>query len=151
MKNNNLVEKNDRNYGIDLLRIVSMIYVLFLHCIGQGGLLSNTIVNSSQYKLVWFIEICSYVSVNVFALISGYVIYKEEERKFKISNYINLWLQIVFYGFVITILFNIFASSVQINLEAYIKVLFPVTNKLYWYFTAYTGLFFIMPFLIKRN
>lgn len=29
--------KSERNYGIDLLRIISMLYVVVLHSLGQGG------------------------------------------------------------------------------------------------------------------
>ncbi len=49
------VKNKERNYGIDLLRIISMFYILLLHCLGQGGLLEGTSVNSVQYNLVWFI------------------------------------------------------------------------------------------------
>lgn len=32
---------NDRDYGIDLLRILSMILIAILHVLGQGGILSH--------------------------------------------------------------------------------------------------------------
>lgn len=136
----------ERNYGIDLLRIVSMFFVIILHCLGQGGILSGAKINSIQYKCAWFIEICTYCAVNIFALISGYVSYTNTEKKVKCSNYINLWLQIVFYGLTVTMIFDIINPSL-VSKKDYLIVLFPFTNNLYWYFTAYTGLFVIMPFL----
>lgn len=54
--NKNYKIKDERNYGIDLLRVISMIFVLILHCLGHGGILYNTELNSPQYKFVWFIE-----------------------------------------------------------------------------------------------
>lgn len=137
---------NERNYGIDLLRILSMFFVIILHCLGQGGLLWNTDINSIQYKFVWFLEICAYCAVDIFALISGYVSYTDKPKKFKISNYINMWLQIVFFGIFITSIFDFVCPSL-ISKSDYVIVLFPVINNLYWYFTAYTGLFFLMPFI----
>lgn len=140
--------KTERNYGIDLLRIIAMFFVVILHCLGQGGLLYNTDLNSMQYKFVWFIEIFAYCAVDIFALISGYVCYRNKEKKIDFSNYINLWLQVVFYGIFVTVIFNIFIPQI-ISINDYIIVLFPLTNKLYWYFSAYTVLFLIMPLLNK--
>lgn len=138
--------KNARNYGIDLLRIVSMFFVVILHCLGQGGILNSLEINSIQYKFAWFIEICAYCAVNIFALISGYVSYTDKEKEIKYSNYINIWLQIVFYGLIVTILFDIINPTLVSNKD-YLIVLLPFANSLYWYFSAYTGLFAIIPFL----
>ena len=159
--NNNIIKKNlnnktnellslkdERNYGIDLLRIISMFFIVILHCLGQGGILKNTIPNSTQYKFAWLMEIFAYCAVNIFALISGYVSYSNKEKRTKYSNYINIWLQVVFYGLLITGIFN-FIKPELIHIKDYILVLFPVSNGLYWYVTAYTGLFVLMPFLNK--
>lgn len=35
--------KTKRNYGIDLLRFLSMFFVLILHSLGDGGLLKGTV------------------------------------------------------------------------------------------------------------
>lgn len=93
-------------------------------------------------------RICAYCAVNIFALISGYVSYTDKEKKTNYSNYINTWLQVVFYGILVTIIFNII-NPLTFSKGNYIKVLLPVTNDLYWYFTAYTALFAIMPLLNK--
>ena len=141
--------KNDidkRNYGIDLLRILSMLFVVILHSLGRGGLLYNTNVNSLNYKAVWLMEIMSYSAVNIFALISGYVAYSDKEKKTNYANYGLLWLEIVFYGIIVTFIFDIFKIT-DISLRDYLIVLLPVSNNLYWYFTAYTGVFMLMPFI----
>lgn len=142
------VLKDERNYGIDLLRVVSMFFVVILHSLGQGGLLDNSVVDSPQYKFCWFVEICAYSAVNIFALISGYVSYRDKEKRVNYSNYLNIWLQVVFYGIVVTGIFNIINPKI-ISKSDYLITLFPVTNGLYWYLTAYTGLFVVMPFLNK--
>ena len=67
------IEKAQRNYGIDLLRIISMFFVLILHCYGQGGIIYHATQGTIQYKFSWMIEIIAYCAVNIFALISGYV------------------------------------------------------------------------------
>lgn len=138
--------KKERNYGIDLLRIVSMFFIVILHSLGQGGILNNALLNSNQYKISWFMEICAFCAVDIFAIISGYVSYREEDKPVKYSNYINLWLEVVFYGVIITLIFNIINPQ-MISSTSYITAMFPVVNDLYWYFTAYTALFFVMPLL----
>ena len=131
-------QKEERNYGIDLLRIISMFCIVILHCLGQGGILKNAVINSNQYKFAWFMEIFAYCAVDIFALISGYVSYSKEEKRTKYSNYLNIWLQVVFYGLLVTGIFNIIKPEL-IHKRDYLLVLFPVTNGLYWYVSAYTG------------
>lgn len=137
---------DNRNYGIDVLRIISMFYVVMLHCLGHGGIIYNATVNSMQYKTSWLIEIICYCAVNIFALISGYVAYSNSYKKTNFSNYVTLWLEVVFYGILVTIVFDVF-NLTSISIKDYIIALFPVTFGLYWYFTAYTGLFLIIPLI----
>ncbi|MGF0101185.1 acyltransferase family protein [Bariatricus sp. SGI.019] len=135
-----------RNPGIDFLRILAMFYVVVLHTLGQGGILDSVVVGSHQYMVSWFLEIWSYCAVDVFALISGYVGYHEEEKPLKISNYLLLWSQVVFYGVIITLGFNMLHPELVTKFDL-IEMLFPVTNGLYWYLTAYMGLFLFAPIL----
>lgn len=141
-----LSDANKRNIGIDFLRILSMFYVLILHTLGQGGILASAAVGTNQYKVSWFLEVWAFCAVDIFALISGYVGYSENERAVKYSNYISLWFQIVFYGIVVTLVYSFFHPEL-VTKKDLIEMFFPVTNDLYWYFTAYTGLFIFMPFL----
>lgn len=139
-----------RNYGIDFLRLIAMFFVVVLHSLGHGGVLNSVSLNSLNYKFAWFLEIIAFCAVDMFAIISGYVSYSSlsKKRKIKYSNYINLWLQVVFYGLVICFVLNIINPSI-IERKDYITAFFPVMTKSYWYFTAYTGLFIILPFITE--
>ena len=57
----------DRNYGIDSLRIISMIMITMLHIIGHGGILDSEKAFSAKYEIIWFIELLAYCSVNNYA------------------------------------------------------------------------------------
>lgn len=140
--------EDKRNYGISLLRIYAIFCMLILHCLGHGGILETAVLNSTQYKFSWLLEIIAYPAVDLFALISGYVYYKNEKVKNILTNVIKLWIGIVFYGLIITLLFDLF-SKYQIGFNDYLINIFPITNNLYWYFTAYVGLAIIMPILVK--
>ena len=83
--------KKERNYGVDLLRIFSMLMVVTLHVLGKGDLLynKNLEIFSQKYNLLWILEIASFGAVNLYALISGYVSIKS---KHKYTNLVVLCL-----------------------------------------------------------
>ena len=135
-----------RNPGIDLMRIISMLYVIVLHILGQGGVLNSLLPESTSYKVAWFLEIWAFCAVDIFGLISGYVGFRQEDRPVKYSGYIQLWLEVVFYGLVISFIYRLWHPELVTNTD-FIQMCFPVTNQSYWYFTAYTGLVLVMPLL----
>lgn len=136
------IQTQSRNYGVDLLRIVSMFLVCMLHVLGAGGILQNT-TTSTNFQLAWFLETLAFCAVNCYALISGYV---GLNSKHKYSGIVNLWLQVVFYSVLITALFSRLHPEYMTGL-IWQKAFFPVSMGQYWYFTAYFLLFFTMPVL----
>ena len=136
--------RKTRNFGIDLLRIIAMFYVLVLHTLRYGGVLDSFSPGSLKWSILWFIEIWAYCSVNLFGLITGYVGFSETKKR---SNYTNLgvlWGQIVFYGIVVALIYNVIQPS-SVTKADIIEKIFPLTNYHYWYFTAYTGLMIVKP------
>ncbi len=134
---------DNRNYGIDLLRIISMFMVCVLHVLGAGGVLSATEPFRTQYNVSWFLEALSFCAVNCYAIISGYVgVY----AKHKYSGIVNLWLQVFFYSLLITVLFYNWQPGL-VSEEVQLKAVFPVSMGQYWYFTAYFLLYFFAPIL----
>ena len=127
-----------RNYGIDFLRMISMIMIVMLHTLGHGGILRSVSFLSVHYQIAWLLEVIAFGAVNTYAMISGFV---SVDSHFKISNILILWLQVLFYGILINTVF-FFLLPESRNTSGWIQALFPVTRKEYWYFTAYTGGFF---------
>lgn len=140
-----MASKDERNYGIDLLRLVSMLYIVILHIINWGGML-NAAQTAAQANVMWLMDMWAFPAVNIFGMISGYVGYSDREKKHSLSPYIMTWLQVVFYGIAVTLVFQVLRPEL-VDLKDLIRVCFPVSNDLYWYFTAYTGLYFLMPLL----
>ncbi len=141
----NLNEKRERNYGIDLLRLVSMFMIVILHVLGKGGVLNSVEILTFKGELFWSLEILCYGAVNIYAIISGYVGYK---TKHKASNLITLCLHILFFAIIITSVDLVFASinNTPISFKETILNFFPTIRK-YWYFSSYFCLFFFMPIL----
>ena len=133
----------ERNYGLDFLRILSMLMVVTLHVLGQGGLLANAQTLSPAYFGGWFLEIACYGAVNCFAMISGYVMCTSKPR---VSRLAELWLQVLFYTLPITAFF-VFVGSDTFGLSSLITAIFPITRGYYWYMSAYFGMYLFTPFL----
>lgn len=139
-------ENTKRNYGIDLLRIVSMLMVVLVHVLGQGGILANT--RGVNNAVVWLLEIMAFSAVDCYALISGYVGYSENEKPCYYRKFLGLWTQIFTYSFGIT--FVAFLVDVEgVGLKNLFISMFPITFKFYWYACAYVGLFFLIPWINK--
>lgn len=91
-----------RNYGIDFLRMISMIMIVMLHTLGHGGILRSVSFLSLHYQIAWLLEVIAFGAVNTYAMISGFV---SVDSHFKISNILILWLQVLFYGILINTVF----------------------------------------------
>lgn len=132
-----------RNYGIDLLRILSMYMIVILHILGHGGILNNLGILSLKYNLVWLLEIICYCSVNCYALITGYVMV---DKKFNYKKIFYLWMDVLFWGLLITFIMNIIFPNL-IGKKDFFMAVFNVSYDRYWYFCAYFALFFFIPFI----
>ena len=156
---------NLRNYGIDLLRIISMVMVCNLHILRNGGVLYNVVPFSINYNVAWFLEVICYCAVDCYGLISGYCLINNSNSQalldFKYSRIFKLWAQVFFYCLLFTFIFllipslNIFLTEDLKRVDfSYLKTysnmirhIFPILGNCYWYFSAYFGLFFLIPFL----
>ncbi len=140
------MQKNERNYGIDLLRLISMFMVVTIHVIGWGGLRAQIIPLTLKGEILKFIEITCYCAVNCYAIISGYV---GVTSKHKYSSIIYLWIQVLFYSLIAGAIYLIvtITNGAGISFKALISNFFPFIFEKYWYFTAYVLLFFFMPLL----
>ena len=82
--------------------------------------------------------------VNIFAMISGYV---GANARHKFSSFVKVYAMVWFYSVGIWVLYLLCTDSFSSAWGEIVKALFPVVTKAYWYFTAYTVLWFIMPLL----
>ena len=144
---NSTAPKKERNYGIDLLRLISMLMVVILHILGYGGGLSGVENFTLKGELLWGLEILCFGAVNMYAIISGYVGYKTSHRW---SNIIYLCLQTAFFAVIITgvDLALLISQGAELEFRYVFWNLFPTIKGL-WYISAYFCVFFFMPILDK--
>ena len=143
MNTGELSIQKERNLGVDLLRCAAMWMITCLHILNHGGALAAS-RNGGYYLLL---GLNSFVScgVNVYALISGYV---TVEGRFHPARVAGLWLQVFFMNMVIALFGEIIRPH---SMDGFwIRYIFPLTQKCFWYFTAYVGVYAFSP-LINRG
>lgn len=138
--------KNERNYGVDLLRLLSMLFVVILHTLLKSKLLVAKGESGGLHSAAWLLEVFCYGAVDIFALISGYVGYREKEKPLKVRRLLSLWIQAAFYGFVIFIVYRFIRPELATG-GAFFASVMPIVHQSYWYLTAFVALFFVMPIL----
>jgi len=137
---NQKIKKNYRNYGIDLVRIISMILIINHHIIYHGGPLTKTQRFSLEHKIFNFLNVICVSGVNSFGLISGCVGFHSH----KFSNLFYLLLTTYLYSITISHLFKYYKPIIKGNVYNFIYTLF-ITD--YWYFTAYFIMYFFLPLI----
>lgn len=146
MKTENTALVSTRNYGVDTLRIVSMLMIVVVHIFTQGGVLNAVEEGSANWYAAWALRIFFIVDVNCFALITGYT---AVDSRFRASRVVALWLQVFAYSVGLSALFRITGTSAFEPM----KTFFPVLSGRWWYMTAYFGIIFFLPFMgiLMRN
>lgn len=141
--NERLIVLEKRNISIDFIKIISMFMIIILHLSYKGGLISGAKMNSINYYSFYFILIICFIAVNLFAAVSGYLMINS---KWKLKNLISLWLTVIFYSYLILFIGK-FILGFDINTALMVDSLFPMSRNIYWYFSAYFGLYLLIPLI----
>lgn len=123
----------ERDKGIDALRIIAMFAVTMLHINLWMG------TNPLYESFVIF-------AVDLFGMITGYVCLK---TPWKTKRFIMLWLQVAFYSVGLYLLgWILYWIGIMKTMPPASSCLLPIPlSGGYWYFNAYSALFFLMPFM----
>lgn len=136
--------KKQRNANMDLLRIVSMLLIVFLHTIIHGGVLENEEnYGSAMYFYVRFTYGLCQVCVNIYIMLSGYFMIKS---KFRLQKLVALWMETVFYGLGLRVVFMLTGVK-SFSIVSLVSCFFPILTGRYWFMTIYVGMYLVSPFL----
>ena len=101
--------KKSREANMDLLRIISMLIIIFLHSIDHSGVLENADnSNAGIYFYVRFTYAMCMVCVNIYVMLSGYFLVKS---KFRLHKLVSLWIEAAFYSFILKMVFMLFGNE----------------------------------------
>lgn len=137
--------QKERNVGLDLLRIVSMLMIVTLHYLDKGGALWQTERNTFLWYFIWLLRALCLVSVNCYVLISAYFLTSSKE--IKLIKIVELLTEMWTYS--IGILFIFFLVGVPISVSDIIYACFPFITKRYWFINTYILMYLLHPFLNK--
>ena len=138
-----MTDRQTINYGIEALRIVSMLMVVMFHLIVHCNLAGNINPLSITYEMDRFFNAACHVAVNCFSLITGYVWINS---KWNVGKIVKYWMIAFVYSVGLNGIIFVFDRFLFTPKELLLCV-FPVFSKYQWYLTAYVFLFFCIPIL----
>lgn len=134
---------NVRNSNHEIMRILSMFFIVLWHVILYGGVLTTTNENVKVLcKLIQFIIV---IHVNSYILVSGYY---QSKSKFKQSKIWQIISSSWFYRLIIMILFLMTGIEKISNVQI-MKDILPITIDNYWFIKMYLLLYCLSPFINK--
>ena len=134
-------EMKPRNRGVDALRILATLMVLILHVLNIGQILSQMSAEQPAYWMCMVLFVAAFGAVNCYGLISGYV---GLFSRYRYSKLILLWLQVVFYNLLALLVVTIAGRRLP-QVAELLRAITPLLHLSFWYFTAYFGMFFLVP------
>lgn len=134
-----------RIFGIDLIRVIAMFMIMNYHLLLNGSWMTVQPSNNMNLFLVRVIVELTVISVNLFALVSGYVGLYSHHR---MRRFIELWFQVLFFSWFILLYFGLYRRN-QLTTDNIFHNLFPTYFKAYWYWNGYVILFVLMPIINK--
>ena len=143
MQNTYTLSHSKRESGIELLRLLCMLFVIFQHLLRyvvfpEVNNPSSSFFTSPIGFLIWGF---SCVAVDCFVIISGYFSIKAKPKSF-----IVLFFTCSFY-FVLSYLFHICFSDQSVGKSLILLILFPFTHSSLWFVNCYLILFLLSPLL----
>ena len=132
-----------RDSNIELLRIIAIVLIILHHFSYHNDIVN---VETSVVNKVLGIFTIGYgkIGVLIFVLITGYYMI---EKTISFKKVIRLWLEMEFYILLLFIVTYILNNRVSIK-EA-IHMFLPLTYNMYWFITAYIGMYICSPLLNK--
>ena len=139
-----------RNSTIELLRMVSMLMILFGHMIGQNGIIDSQIKNGTH--LVWIIIECmlgsfSRIGTLVFMCITAWYLCERREFRDYSRKIFNVWLHCFFCVVGVTLTCILIYGASKDAIKYLIQAFFPIFGKSLWYASAYLILLFFVPYI----
>lgn len=152
MSNENAIIKaktSPRNSSFELLRIISMVMIVFHHFAAVNSRFEWDFPLLSIPNF-WnnFIIMGGKIGVDIFVLISGYFLVNKKSSLFNFKRILKFWGQVFFYSVTIYLIF-ILIGRADFNLKSLITNFFPITFSSWWFASTYFVLFLIHPFLNK--
>ena len=138
----NITNPKIRKSNFELMRIISMLFVVMWHIILHGQLFN---AGGTTKFFLEFLILLGAVHINSYVLVSGYF---QCDKNFSIKKFLNLFLTIWFYKTVIIVIYYLHPVNPIPKLEL-LKGILPLDFGIYWYMNCYLLLYLLTPWLNK--
>lgn len=136
--------RRQRIMGLELLRCVATAGIIFLHFVTGGGFVDAVGVNlTPESFLTVFLTLCASTAVNVYGLISGYVLV---DSAFKLRRWFALWFQAAATAIALCAAFSVLRPG-SVTAKNWFSAFLPLSQRTFWYYSAYAGLYILTPML----
>jgi len=136
------MNKTKRNSKIELLRIISMFFIILSHYTSLGGINTEALDLSFNKFIIQFSQLGG-LGADIFIMISGFFCINS---KFNLKQIIKTITEVWFYSVVIYFIYHLISGS-DLNIIELIRTLFPVIFTKYWFVSAYIILYLLSPFI----
>lgn len=138
------ISSNKRNSNIEILRILSMLFIIAHHYAVHGFDLSAGSFTVNEVTLQ-ILSLGGKIGVNVFVFITGYFMINS---RFDAKKLLKLILATTFYSLMIVSIAGILGLP-GFSIYELFKSFLPVIFSAYWFATTYLFLYLLSPFLNK--
>lgn len=142
--NNEILQKKEHCYGIDLLRIFLMVLIVTGHLFTHTGIRENVSAYSLKWLFTWGCQSLSVCAVDCFILITGY--FSSIDSKLRIKRIVVLWCRVFFYSITIYLIL-LLTGCIKFSMIGILHAILPILSEQYWFFTSYVLLLFLIPFI----
>lgn len=150
MYDHNQPQLNNRESGLDIIRVTAILFVIAGHFFFLHTNFMDTPITDINLFFQGALMSLFYVSVPLFVLLTGYLHRRKRYNEINLKTFNGIWKvtnPYLFYS-VLFILFKIFYLNEDFSVFQYLKSLLNFTAIPYgWYIELYIGLFLLMPFL----
>ena len=134
------VQKRKRDSNLELLRIISMIFIMIHHY----AMFTNIDIFVGHNSLIKYLLISvGKIGVNCFILITGYFMITSD---FKFKKLLKLILENLFYSIGFMLLFYLF-RGISFNKDEIFSNCMPIISTANWFITTYVVLYLATPII----
>ena len=138
---NNTKNITIRESNFELMRIISMIFIIIFHMYIHGNILDNSDLGTKTLLII--LESIIIIHVNSFIIATGYF---QSEKKIKISKFFSLNDSVWFYKTIFILIFIKFGLA-NPNTIDFIKIIIPINYMQYWFVAIYLILYLVSPII----
>ena len=143
----NVLQNNNKPYfwGLDLIRIIAMFFVILVHSTSFYGF-KGTEINSFFTFLAGLGRYLSFTCIPLFLILTGYLNHSKEPSKKYYLKLIKILIEFILCGVVVAIFNKIYFNNPTSVLNIVTDILCLGYPSYSWYINMFVGLYLLIPF-----